>query len=240
MNTVIALPLIYFAARFERHKSKDNESSIKHYLILMVWFLNTIFVLFFFGEDHMGRYDETWYTNISSTLAFVLVQLFVPYLAGGLCYYLFKMLQRCLDRGLQLSLHLVTNPILVTQENSDLVSSKQLTQKQLQALYTGPQFDASMVQSQLMTSIFVTLFFSGTMPLLYPLCLAFLVAIYWYSKFMLLKFCQRSNIFNEQLILHSYKTMKYAVIMHLLMSMAMFMNSKMLYNRDSVDRNFDN
>lgn len=91
-----------------------------------------------------------------------------------------------------------------------------------------------------MTAVFVTLFFSGTMPLLYPLCLGFIVVIFWYSKFMMLKFCQRSTIFNEQLILHSYKNIKYAVCLHLIMSLAMFYNSKMLYNQDDTARNFDN
>jgi hypothetical protein len=56
----------------------------------------------------------------------------------GLIYYLFKTIQRYLDRGKQVSLHKVTKKKEITEENSDIAGSKLPTQKQLQKLYTGP------------------------------------------------------------------------------------------------------
>lgn len=46
-----------------------------------------------------------------------------------------------------------------------------------------------MVQSQVTTVLFICLFFSGTMPLLYPIALVYIVLIFWFSKFFMLKFC---------------------------------------------------
>jgi hypothetical protein len=66
------------------------------------------------------------------------------------------------------------------------------------------------------------------MPILYPICLIFLIVKYIYSKFMLLKYCQRSQTFNEDLILSSYRTVKFAIMLHMVLTVAMFGNSKML------------
>jgi len=46
-----------------------------------------------------------------------------------------------------------------------------------------------MILAQILTAMFITLFYSSTMPLLYPVCFVYLLVMYWYSKFMLLKFC---------------------------------------------------
>ena len=74
------------------------------------------------------------------------------------------------------------------------------------------------------------------MPLLYPACFVYLFVMYWYCKFMFLKYCQRSPCFNEHLVLSSFNFLKLAVLLHLLMAIFMFSNSKMLadYKIDGV------
>ena len=96
------------------------------------------------------------------------------------------------DRGLQLSLFKETDVKKIDETNEDLVATQLNTQRQLYTMYTGPQFDAGLVHSQVIVVLFICLFFSGTMPLFYPLIFGYLVLMYWYSKFMLLKFCQKS------------------------------------------------
>lgn len=91
-----------------------------------------------------------------------------------------------------------------------------------------------------MVFIFIVLFFSGTMPLFYPLCFAYLLVVYWHSKFMILKFCQKTVIFNENLLLDSYKTLKLAILLHLVMSVLMFKESKMLYSQELDDASLSN
>lgn len=113
------------------------------------------------------------------------------------------------------------------------------TQEQVNQLNTGPEFNVVVVQSQVMTIIFLTLFFSSTMPLLYPLCFLFLVVMFYFSKFMILKICQRPTTYNERLIMYSYETIKWAVLIHMILSLVMFGNSTMLFNQTSTS-NFDN
>ena len=78
------------------------------------------------------------------------------------------------------------------------------------------------------------------MPLLYPACLMYMVFMYWYSKFMILKYCQRSQQFNENLVVASFRLLKVAVVVHLIMGLSMFKNSQMLLSQSVSLVNFDN
>ena len=91
-----------------------------------------------------------------------------------------------------------------------------------------------------MTVLFICMFYSSTMPLLYPLTLLFLTVMYVYSKFMLLKFCQKTQIFNENLVIDSFKPLSVAILMHFIMAIQMIGNSKMLANQSLSNGNFDN
>ena len=73
-----------------------------------------------------------------------------------------------------------------------------------------------------MTLIFICLMYSGGMPLLYVVCLVFLAFIYWYSKGMLLKYCQRPEDVNENVIIYSYKWLKFGFVAHLVMTALMY------------------
>lgn len=191
ISAALGLPLLFLASRCERHRSKDNESFSRFVLILITWVTNIAIVLVYFEQSQLDNeaFDQHWYTSVCSTLGLAVSQMFAPQFIKEIISYSFHTLRRHRDRGYQLSLYAETDPDKLTDENSDQVRTQLLTQDQLYKLYTGPQFDGGLVLAQVVTVIFICLFYSSTMPLLYPICLIYLVLMYWYTKFMLLKYC---------------------------------------------------
>ena len=87
--------------------------------------------------------------------------------------------------------------------------------------------------------IFVCLMYSGGMPLLYLVCSILLTIVYMYGKYMLVKYCQRSEDFNESLIISSYKLLKYAFFAHLLMTILMYERCDAFYQLEFPKDHFD-
>jgi len=81
--------------------------------------------------------------------------------------------------------------------------------------------------------------YSGGMPLLYLVCPILLTIMYMYSKYMLIKYCQRSEDFNQSLIINSYKLLKYAFFAHLLMTILMYERCDAFYQLQFPKDHFD-
>lgn len=194
MNTAVALPLLILASKYEKHFSKDHESFSKFLLISITWFCNTALILIFYQQKQLGNtlFDSNWYASVCSTLGFTLFMLLVPQVLKEIIKYWGHLALRYYDRRFKSTLFKETNPEKWNETNSDEANSRQATQQSLNKLYTGAQFDGGLVQAQVLTVIGIALLYSSTMPLLYPVCFIFLVFMYWYSKFMLLKYCQKS------------------------------------------------
>jgi len=63
---------------------------------------------------------------------------------------------------------------------------------------------------------------------LYPICLVVLIVVYWYSKFMIVKFCEKNKEFNEGHVINSYKFLNFGFLAHLAVTALMFLNSRTL------------
>lgn len=120
MNS-ISIPVLFIASRREEHMTKDAETSILHHLIVIVWFLNTIFVLIFFNQNLkvMEWFGLQWYRSVCSTLGLALIEQAFPFLMVGLSYYFYSVMRRYRDRGMQSSLYKVTDRRKLNDENSD-------------------------------------------------------------------------------------------------------------------------
>ena len=97
-----------------------------------------------------------------------------------------------------------------------------------------------MNQAKIMMLMFVCIMYSGGMPFLYPLCLCILLINYWYNKYMLLKYCQRNQTFNEALIINSYSVLKWSFVAHFFMTLKMFERSETLRFRKIESKHFNN
>jgi hypothetical protein len=97
-----------------------------------------------------------------------------------------------------------------------------------------------MNQAKVLMMMFVCVMYAGGMPLFYPLCLIILIINYWYNKYMLFKYCQKNQTFNENLIINSYSVLKFAFLAHFFMTIEMYKRSKNLHKKMMSKGHFDN
>ena len=97
-------------------------------------------------------------------------------------------------------------------------------------LYTGHPFSFGIIQAQIITILFVTLMYAGATPILYPLCFIYLILIYLYSKFFIVKYCSISYDVSENFILGTYRVLVLALIAHFLISLHLFRQSDAFTN----------
>ena len=78
------------------------------------------------------------------------------------------------------------------QEDSDddEVNTKQLTQDDLETLYTGEKFEGDKSISRMTSTLLVCLAFSSGMPILYVIAFAFFFITYVTNKVMLMQYYQ--------------------------------------------------
>ncbi len=70
--------------------------------------------------------------------------------------------------------------------------------------------------------------YAGGLPILYPIgCLSFAV-LYWVYKFLLLRYYQKTTMFNEDLAVFSLRLVKLGLLWHLFITAFMYSNSKIL------------
>jgi len=76
--------------------------------------------------------------------------------------------------------------------------------------------------------------YSTGMPLLYPMGAIFYAVLYWVYKFLLLKFYQRTNKFNEELPIFSTTFIKIGLILHGIFGGLMLTNSRLIPIKTTV------
>ena len=70
--------------------------------------------------------------------------------------------------------------------------------------------------------------YSSGIPILYPIACFFYAVLYWVYKILLLKFYQKTYIFDEELAIFSLKLIKYGLLFHMVIAAFMLTNSKIL------------
>lgn len=101
-------------------------------------------------------------------------------------------------------------------------------QEDLNELYTGYQISSHYVYAQNFTYLWVVMMYSTGMPLLYPFAAVFYGVLYWVYKFLLLKFYQRTNKFNEELPIFSTNFIKFGLVLHGIFGGLMLTNSSLI------------
>ena len=179
-----------------------------------------------------GKYTDfsaDWYGNVGKTLCLtLLINIFSPH-ASKLLLPLVKLLRRCCDRGCKLKL----------QEDDDddaALNTKQVMQEDLNALYTGDQISSHYVYAQNFTYLWCVLMYSTGMPILYPFGCVFYAVLYWVYKFLLLKYYERTNRFNEELPIYTTGYIKIGLVLHGIFGGFMITNSRLIPPGDKVDR----
>ena len=79
--------------------------------------------------------------------------------------------------------------------------SKKHLQEDYEELYVGSEFVMDARIAQIVAVLWATMMFAPTLPLLYPLCVVNFSVIYWYDKWLVLRFYQTPKNYDENVIL---------------------------------------
>lgn len=93
-----------------------------------------------------------------------------------------------------------------------------VTQRELNELYHGEPFELAPRYAAVQNTIFVTLFYSGAMPVLLPLAILSFFFTYWFDRAALFHLHSTPPKFDDRLAEQSAKIMPYAIIGHCLIS----------------------
>ena len=91
----------------------------------------------------------------------------------------------------------------IEDEYDDEVNTKKKAQEDLEALYTGGQFMGGKNFSRMMSTLLVIVCYSSGLPVLYIMGFIFFTTTYNVSKFMIIKFFQKSLTLNRVVPLYS-------------------------------------
>merc|ERR1711871_126300 len=161
----------------------------------------------FLGE--FVDFSKEWYSSVGTPLVVTLcLNVFTPHIAP-LAQYLFIMPLR-----------------------RYCCSSRQVTQRDLNSIQAGPQFEITTRSAQMLNHLITTMIFAPGMPLLYPIaCAAFLV-FYFVDLFLLLKFYQRPPSYNSQIAEFTVNTFTFSILLHLGFSIWSYGNPNVLASLD--------
>ena len=117
---------------------------------------------------------------------------------------------------------------IIKTDKHDIPNSEQARQKDLEMLYTGDQIDIGDRLAYIFTVLFICIYFSAGLPLMYPIGTICFFVTYWFDKISLTRFFQKSKIFNEQLTIRQSKFFKYSIFFHFFQATFVFSSYSIL------------
>ena len=201
---------------WERHEQKDDElrslctkmfaGQFMNTALLMILInaklpsgLTSIGGIFSFTGLMTGAYDDFrvgWYSDVGGALTLTMViNMVAPHCAPLLMVFVITPLKRWAKRG------------------------KALTQRELDNLYTGPEFGVAVRAPYCLNTIYVTYAFCGALPVLLPICCVSLLLQYTVDKLCLIKLCRRPPKYDADLARLMGESMWTLVVLHLVVSM---------------------
>jgi len=223
-------------ASFERSHSVTDELASGTFKIFISLFVNSAIVIFIVNLNTginvsdkfpilKGRYSEftvKWYEVVGTP---IMLFTFVTALSTHfmeLLKFLLTLLWRCCDRRC----------------STDIRKTKQVTQDDYEAVYTGPEIDLQVRYACSLNLIFLVLMYSSGMPVLW-LCLpvSFTVS-FFIDKVLFVRFFKSPPAYNHKLADMAQSLYQYAVIIHLGFGFWMFSNTEIVqYDSDFANTN---
>ena len=113
----------------------------------------------------------SWYRHVGAQLILTLMLTMICNPLTRLCKAHVCCWVRCCDRGCRL----------------DDKYTKKLTQADYENVNLGPTFEIDYRYNSVLTIVFVTMMYSGGLPVLYPIAALYFCITYWSDKYLLLK-----------------------------------------------------
>jgi hypothetical protein len=84
--------------------------------------------------------------------------------------------------------------------------------------------------NSLLTYVFVTLFYGGGLPLLYPISALYFGVTYWVDKYLLTKHYRKPPSYNTRIAKGALYWFKWALLIHCVITVRMISDSSILMN----------
>ncbi|KAF0697360.1 Aste57867_11946 [Aphanomyces stellatus] len=166
-----------------------------------------------------GKYSDftvAWYNDVGVSLMLTMLINMVSPHAGIFITYVILETNRFIDRGFSF----------------DFSITKQETQRDLEALYRGPEFDLATRYSVVINTIFITLLFSSGMPLMLLIGLFSMIVTYWTDKFTFLRVVRRPPEYDGEIARAAGNLLPWAVLLHSLFGIWMYSNTDIFQRMD--------
>eukprot|EP00743_Colponemidia_sp_Colp-15_P005010 GILK01005396.1.p1 GENE.GILK01005396.1~~GILK01005396.1.p1 ORF type:complete len:784 (+),score=111.46 GILK01005396.1:81-2432(+) len=199
-------------ASYERHASKTSQIRQVTLKVFFAQFLNTALIVLLVNSNLRGKVsvpsdllvgvhddmDVQWYATVgSSILVTMFVNVFSPH---------------CMQLAL-----IPFNKCMLKRK-----VKQQYTQRDLNALFAGPEFDIATRYAQIMNTIFVTMLYCSGLPILLPFAAASLTLVYWADKILFLRVCQRPPAYDEAASSLVLSVLPFAIVFHLAFAIWMY------------------
>ena len=181
------------------------------------------------GVDIFG---SNWYTKSGSTICLTLIfTIFINTIVNG-GFSLMYAFVRCYDRkwlwkgkdkeGKPMDMH-----------------TRKLTQVDYEEVNIGNLFNIHKRYNTLITYVFVTMIYSGGMPLLYPISAAYFFVTYWVDKYLLLTYYQKPPNFSHTMAKEIIYWFKWALFMHFISTSYMYAKPAILSTNPFMKKKYD-
>jgi ABC-type phosphate/phosphonate transport system permease subunit len=179
-------------------------------------------------------FESDWYADVGKTLVITLS--LTCFISNSLDMRKFVdvMIKRFRDRGH--SPYLKKYP---EDEEDDQPNTVITSQRALEVLYEGENFENDKALSRMMSTFLVVMFFSGGMPMMYIFGFAFFLSTYIVNKVLLIQFYKKTLTFTREIPEHCVSIFKYAIFLKLFAGLFMFLNPKILKLKDNQDSYFE-
>lgn len=141
-----------------------------------------------FQPEALEKLDNAYHLYIGAAMSLLPALILLPCHLWYICKYWKTLLARHSDRGFKDEIVKVVTKNKQNNQKEEVILSKMVTQTQLNELYTGPEFDQGLVLAQIQLTMLISTVACAFAPIVLPVTLVLLTFIYWYSKYMLLKF----------------------------------------------------
>ena len=162
----------------------------------------------FSGDDKYVGFPIHWYSTVGYTIvSAMLLDIFVPH-AIPILSMLFKRLYLYCRK--------------------DAAHKDAVTQRQLNSLFEGPQFDMATRLGYVLNTCACTLFFSSGLPILVPMAMVSFLVSFCVDKYMILRYYKKPPQTKSTTIVNAFATLPAVVLMHFIISLLTLGDSTVL------------
>ncbi|OQR93354.1 transmembrane protein [Achlya hypogyna] len=210
--------IFYAFAAFERHSSESHKAAAVVLKLFCAQWINTAVIVLIVNASlgyvplvssllsgQFQDFERNWYTSVGAGLTMtMLINAVGPQVGPLVAMYFTYPLLRCLR------------------------SRSAVTQAQMNELYASPAFNIALRYPVVLNTIFVTLMYSGGLPVLLPVGAIALGLNFVLDKLTILKLCSVRTAFDEALGSLALRLLPWVLWLHLGFSAWMFGNSTIL------------